>query len=258
VPPEEFVVKAADGRTDLYGLLYKPPDFDPSKKYPVIEWIYAGPWTTVVPRRFTDYAGVEAQSLARLGAVVFVVDARGTPGRDREFQDVVVGNLGRHEIPDHVATLRQLAEEHPYMDTNRVGVFGGSWGGYFALRAMLLAPDVYHVGVAVKPARDIADYYADYIEPYMGLPKSSPEGYAYGSNTRLVQNLKGKLLLIHGTGDAEAPFSGTMKMVDALMRAGKYFDLIVVPDENHFPMRGRHAEYLREAIRRHFQKHLEL
>jgi dipeptidyl aminopeptidase/acylaminoacyl peptidase len=256
LPPEEFVVKAADGVTDLYGALFRPPDFDPAKTYPVIEWLYAGPWTTVAPRRFDDATAQEAQWLAGLGAVVFIVDGRGTPGRGREFEDVVLGSLGRHEIPDHVATLQALARDRPYMDTGRVGVFGASWGGYFTLRAMLLAPDIYHVGVAVAPATDPVEYWADYVEPYLGLPEIDPGGYEYAANARSAANLEGKLLLIHGTGDAEAPFSGTMKMVNALTGAGKYFDLIVLPDESHHIFRGRSAGYIREAVRRYFVEHL--
>lgn len=256
VPPEEFTVKAADGVTDLYGVLFRPRDFDPDKKYPVVEYIYAGPWTTIVPRRFDDFTVREAQWLAGMGAVVFIVDGRGTPGRGREFEDVVLGSLGRHEIPDHVATLQALARERPYMDTRRVGVFGGSWGGYFALRAMLLAPDIYHVGVAYAPASDPSEYWADYVEPYLGLPEDHPEAYEYASNIRLAENLAGELLLIHGTGDVEAPWAGTMRMADALIRAGKYFDLIALPDEDHFVFRGTSASYLREAVRRHFVRHL--
>jgi dipeptidyl aminopeptidase/acylaminoacyl peptidase len=256
--PEEFVVKAADGITDLYGALFLPPDFDPSETYPVIEWIYAGPWTTVTPRRFNDATASEARWLADLGAVVFIVDGRGTPGRGREFQNVVLGSLGRHEIPDHVAALRQLAAERPYMDTSRVGVLGGSWGGYFALRAMLLAPDTYHVGVAFAPAGDLADYWADYVVPYLGLPENDPEAYEFGSNSALAANLGGALLLIHGTGDAEAPFSGTMNMAAALIQAGKDFDLVVLPDENHYILWGPNSGYLRERIQRHFEEHLGL
>jgi dipeptidyl aminopeptidase/acylaminoacyl peptidase len=255
---EEFKLKAADDSTDLYGVLFKPPGLDTCKKYPLIEWIYAGPWTTVVPRRYNDYSAIDAESLARLGAAVFILDGRGTPGRGRLFEDAVLGNMGKHEIPDHVAVLRQLAEMHSWIDLNRVGVYGGSWGGYFSIRAMLLAPEVYHVGVAVKPACDLANYYADYVEPYLGLPEANPASYDYGSNSRIAKNLEGKLLIIHGTGDAEAPFSGTMKLTNALMHADKQFDLIVVPDEGHYPLRGRHGMYLRKVIQNHFTKNLNL
>ena len=146
------MVKAADRETDLYGVLYKPFNFDPDKKYPVIESIYAGPQTTFVPDSFTDWGVIYPQALAQLGFSVFRVDGRGTPDRGKAFQDVVYGNFGRHEIPDHVATLKQLADERPYMDLSRVGILGHSWGGYFAIRALLLAPDVYQVGVASASA----------------------------------------------------------------------------------------------------------
>ena len=252
-PPEEFVVKAADGKTDLYGVLFKPYDFDPSKKYPVIEWIYAGPHLAVVPRTFTSRRQRFPQALSQLGFIVFVVDGRGTPKRGKEFQDVVYGNLGRHEIPDHVATLKQLAEKRPDMDLDRVGIVGGSWGGYFALRALLLAPEVYHVGIASSPPADLSDQWHGDVEPYLGLPQKNKEKYEYASNLRLAGNLKGKLLLIHGTSDGAVPFSQTMKMVAALILAGKPYDLIVLPEHGH-EFAGR---YEQEAIRRYFQEHLK-
>ena len=259
-PPEEFVVKAADGKTDLYGILYKPFDFDPDKKYPVIEMIYAGPQVTSVPGRFTDWGVIYSQALAQLGFVVFEVDGRGTPDRGKAFQDVVYGNFGRYEIPDHLATLKQLAEKRPYMDLSRVGILGHSWGGYFAIRAMLLVPDVYHVGIASAPAVALSDF-SRFIEAYMGLPKNNEEAYEYGSNLRLADNLKGKLLLIHGTSDDDVPFSATMKMVDAFTRAGKHYDLIVLPEQTHAIgssiATGPPRYYLREAIRRYFQEHLK-
>ena len=252
-PSEEFVVKAADGKTDLYGVLYKPYDFDPNKKYPVIEWVYAGPQTAWVPRAFTDLRGVWPQALAQLGFITFIVDARGTPGRGKGFQDVVYGNFGRYEIPDHVATLKQLAEKRSYMDLNRVGVYGGSWGGYMTLRAMFLAAKVYQVGVALAP---VVEPYLDAAthEPYIGLPQNNKEGYEYASNLRLAGNLKGKLLLSIGTSDFL--FSHTMKMVDALIRADKPFDLLVLPEQSHGPT-GRSGKYWREAVRRYFQEHLK-
>ena len=253
-PPEEFVVKAADGKTDLYGVLYKPYDFDPRKKYPVLELNYAA--ANVVPHTFIpfDWAPIiHAQALAQLGFVVFIVDARGTAGRGRDFLDVVYRNFGRYEISDHVAALKQLAAKRPYMDLGRMGIFGHSWGAYFTLRALLLAPEVYHVGVASAP---VVDTYTGAIahEPFMGLPQNNKEGYEYASNLRFAHNLKGKLLLIVGTNDVL--FAGTMKMVDALVRAGKPYDLIVLPEEGH-GFRGTSAVYAREATRRYFQEHLK-
>ena len=186
-PPEEFMVKAADGKIDLYGVLYKPFDFDPDRKYPVIEFIYAGPQVAIVPRTFTDWGVIYPQALAQLGFIVFKVDGRGTPERGKAFQDVVYGNFGRHEIPDHLATLRQLAEKRPYMDLSRVGILGHSWGGYFAIRAMLLFPDVYQVGIASAPAVALSDF-SRFIEAYMGLPKNDEEAYEFGSNLSLAGN----------------------------------------------------------------------
>jgi dipeptidyl aminopeptidase/acylaminoacyl peptidase len=257
-PPDEFVVKAADEESDLYGVLYKPYDFDSNKKYPVIDVIYAGPQFSEVPHTFThphglDYHAEHGQALAQLGFVTFVVDGRGTPERGKAFQDVVYGNIGRHEIPDHVAVLKQLAEKRSYMDLSRVGIFGKSFGGYFTIRALLLAPDVYHVGIAVAPAVELS---GGGFVLYMGLPENNKEGYEYASNLRLAGSLKGKLLLIHGTSDANNSFSETMKMVEALIRANKPYDLIVLPDQGH-EFTGTSANYAREAIRRYFQEHLK-
>ena len=151
-PPEEFVVKAADGKTDLWGVLYEPYDFDPNKKYPVLESIYGGAWRTYVPRTFGR--NVSPRPMAQLGFIVFRVDGRGTPGRGKAFQDVGYGQMMRYEIYDHVAVLKQLAGQRPYIDLSRVGIYGTSAGGYQTIRALLWAPDVYHVGVASAPAAD--------------------------------------------------------------------------------------------------------
>jgi dipeptidyl aminopeptidase/acylaminoacyl peptidase len=257
IPPEEFVVKATDGKTDLFGVLYKPYDFDPHRKYPVIEYIYDSSYTTVVPRTFTsNNSGVPAQALAQLGFITFIVDGRGTAERGKEFQDVLYGNIGRYEIPDHVAVLKQLAERRPYMDLSRVGIFGGSHGGYMVLRALLAAPDVYHVGVARAPGVDLRDLQADGVEPFMGLLEKNPEAYEYASNLHLAENLTGKLLMIHGTSDKDVPFSQTLKMVEALIEAGKTYDLFLLPGENHrFTATGR--RYARDATRRYFEEHLK-
>ncbi len=254
-PPEEFVVKADDGLTDLYGVLYKPADFDPEGSYPVIDMIYAGPFITTVPNSFAPASAwaVRAQAMAQLGFVTFLVDCRGTTERGKAFQDASFGRIGQIEIPDHVATLRQLAERRPYMDLERVGIMGASWGGYFALRGMLTAPDVFHVGVAVAPG-DLTEL-APINEPYMGLPEENPEGYAAGSNPALAAKLKGKLLLVHGTADRNAPFSTTMRMSAALIRAGKLHDLAVLPQADHF-FRDHNGPYFTRLAISYFREHL--
>ena len=254
-PPEEFVVKAADGETDLYGLIYKPHDFDPAARYPVIDYIYNGPFITWVPKTFTDGRGITQAALAQLGFVVFMVDGRGTTERGKAYQDVAYRNFGRNEIPDHRAAMENAAATRPWMDLDRVGIHGGSWGGYMTVRALLLEPDFYDVGVATNGVYDIHDQASMAIEPYMDLPSQNPEGYEYGSSLRLADNLKAKLLLIHGTSDVNATFSATMKMVEALIRAGKPHDLLVVPEQPHW-FTGQSAAYANGALRRYFQEHL--
>ena len=245
-PPEEFVVKVAGGKTNLYGVLFKPYDFDPNKRYPVLQKIHG---INGIPRTF-----MQPDAMAQLGYIVVVVDVRGTAGRGREFQKVDHGHLGRWWIADQVAALKQLAEKHPYMDLSRVGIAGASHSGYFAIHAMLVAPDVYHVGVAINPITEMPEHWRN--EGMLGPPESNREGYAYASNLRLAGNLKGKLLLIHGTSDIDVPISHTMKMVEALIQAGKPYDLLILPEQPHVP-RGISAAYQRDAIRRYFQEHLK-
>jgi dipeptidyl aminopeptidase/acylaminoacyl peptidase len=251
-PPEEFVVQAADGATDLWGVLFKPHDFSPDRKYPVIEVIYGGAWSSVAPKSFTDYLAYYAQApaLAQLGFVTFIVDGRGTPERGRDFQNVVYGNKGRFEIPDHVAALNQLAAERSYMDLGRVGILGHSQGGYLATRALLLAPDVYDVGIASAPIL-FPTQGPDF--QFMPPPAADREAHEYASNLRLAGNLEGKLFLLHGTSDTNAPFSHTMKMVDALIQAEKPYDLAVFPGIGHSLWR---ETYWQDTVSRYFQEHL--
>ncbi len=252
-PPEEFVVKAADGKTDLYGVLYKPFDFDPDKKYPIIEVVYGGARIAQAVRRgFIPVLHDQwAHELAQLGFITFFVDPRGTAHRGKAFQDVFYGDIGSPEkIADYVSALKQLAEKRPYMDLSRVGIMGHSAGGYYALRAMLLASDVYAVGIASAAGADGSVIPWEY---YMGLPQNNKEGYERASNLPLASNLEGKLLLIVGTNDVL--FSRTIKMVDALIRANQHFDLVLLPEKGH--SLHRVSPYWREAIRRHFQEHLK-
>ncbi|WP_375757065.1 DPP IV N-terminal domain-containing protein [Corallococcus exercitus] len=250
-PPEGITVKAADGVTPLYGALYKPWNFDPKKRYPVIDVIYAGPFTTVVPWSYVGpYESVIAHSLAQLGFITMVLDARGTPGRSKAFQDVNYGRVGQTEIPDHVAALKQAAASRSYMDLERVGIHGHSWGGYFALRGMLTAPEFFKAGYAGAPGALTEE--AVINEPNMGLLSDNAEGYAAGSNEALADKLQGALKLMHGTSDVNASLSTTMRMAQALVRANKPFDLLLMPGEGH----GPGGRYYQDDVRRFFLREL--
>jgi len=252
-PPEAFKAKAADGETDLFGLLFRPRDFDPERSYPIIDHLYLGTFTTQVPHSMLDRMYMASQGLADLGFIVFLVDARGTPGRGKAFQDAFHGEIGQYEMADHAAVLKELAAKRPYMDLERVGAFGHSWGGYAALRAILQEPDLYSVAVASAPAVDLEDFRVA-IEPYMGcLPADCPEAYERGSNTQNADKLEGKLLLLHGTSDDDVPFGDLLGLIDALTRAGKPYDLVVFPEGNHI-IQGpywwdRVTAYLKEHLK---------
>jgi dipeptidyl aminopeptidase/acylaminoacyl peptidase len=254
-PPEGFTARAADGKTVLYGVLYKPWDFDARKRYAVIDCIYAGPFIAVVPWSFVGASAESmiASALAQLGFVTVVLDARGTPGRGKAFQDANYGRVGQTEIPDHVAALRQAAAARPYMDLGRAGIYGHSWGGYFALRGMLTAADFFKAGYAGAPGA--LEEEAIINEPNLGLPSKNPDGYRKGSNLLVAGDLRGALKLMHGTSDTNASLSTTMRMADALIHAGKRFDLLLMPGETHSPS-GPAAQYYFDDVRRFFIREL--
>ena len=252
--PETFTVKSDDGVTDLHGVLWKPANFDPARKYPVIDYIYAGPGAPIVPRHFNlSSAAVHAQAMAQLGFITFMVDGRGTERRGRAFAAWTFGQSGRYEIPDHVAALRQLAAQRPYMDLQRVGITGHSWGGHFAVRALLQAPEVYHVAVASAPDTDLRWF------TYQGESYAQYRGdLEFASNIPLADRLKGKLLIVHGTSDLNVPFNVTMQMTDALIRHGKRFDMLVLPGRDHDILAPGPLEvYLRRLTRDYFIEHLK-
>jgi dipeptidyl aminopeptidase/acylaminoacyl peptidase len=252
-PPETATVLAADDSTRIAAVLYRPANFDPGKRYPVIDLIYGGPPFNAVPHTFGGTIfSPEASALAQTGFVVAVIDARGTPGRSRAFRDAVYGRIGEIEIADHVAGIRQLAATRPYMDTTRVGITGYSWGGYYVLHAMLTAPSIFRAGYAGAPGDFTSDAFVN--EPHLGLPSEAPNAYARGDNTLLAKNLEGALKIAHGTADTNAPFSNTMRMVAALIRAGKRFELLVLPGENHALAQTR--AYYRNDVRVFFVRHL--
>jgi dipeptidyl aminopeptidase/acylaminoacyl peptidase len=250
--PESLTVMVDSTR--LYGLLYKPADFDPTRRYPVIDYIYAGPFASVVP---WDYAGNifswEAGALAQMGFVVMLLDARGTPNRGKAFQDYNYGRIGQTEIGDHVAALRQAASTRSYMDTSRMGIYGHSWGGYYALRGMLTAPEVFKAGYAGAPGA--LEEEAIINEPNMGLLEENPAGYRTGSNLELAVNLHGALRIMHGTSDINASLSTTMRMAAALISANKQFELLIMPGQPHGPI-GPARRYYTEDVRRFFVRTL--
>jgi dipeptidyl aminopeptidase/acylaminoacyl peptidase len=250
------VVKAADGTTNNYGTLYKPTDFDPEKRYPVIDLIYAHPSIRDTPRVFvaSHPIYVQPQALAQLGFIAVIMDWRGSSGMGTP-EEPIYGNLGRYEIPDHLAALQQLAAQRPYMDLSRVGIFGLSYGGYTAVRAMLQAPDIYKVGVATAPITDIAEHWGN--EVWLGPIETHREAYEYASNIPIAKNLQGKLLLIHGTCDSAVPLSHTMRLIEEFARHGKPYDLLLMPGGDHDPALWSHEAYWLDAIRRYFVEHLK-
>jgi dipeptidyl-peptidase 4 len=228
--PERFHAKGRDGKTDIYALIWRPSNFDPSRKYPVIEQIYTGPQGFFVPKTFAAYRG-SPQSTAELGFITVMIDGLGTGGRSRAFHDFSYKNLGDGGIDDHIAVLRAMAEKYPYMDLTRVGLYGGSAGGYDAAHAMLTHPDFYKVAVSMSGNHDHRLDKAWWTELWMGYPVG-PE-YEAQSNVTLAGHLKGHLLLIHGDIDDIVHPVETMRFVDALIKANKNFDMLIVPNQAH-------------------------
>ncbi|HYH09907.1 MAG TPA: DPP IV N-terminal domain-containing protein [Thermoanaerobaculia bacterium] len=254
IVPEGITVTAADGVTPLHGVLYKPFDFDPAKRYAVIAYVYGGPFKTIVPWSFAGNGDSrDALSLAQMGFIVMVLDARGTPGRSKAFQDAHYGRVGQTEIPDHLAALRQAAATRPWMDLTRAGIYGHSWGGYFVLRGMLTAPEFFKAGYAGAPGAFEEEALVN--EPHLGLPAANPAGYAAGDNMPLAANLRGTLRMMHGTSDTSASPTTTMRMADALIRAGKQFELLVMPGQRHNP-RGPARKYYKDDVRLFFLRTL--
>lgn len=236
--PEPFEGKAADGTTDIYGLIWRPSNFDAGKKYPIIEQVYTGPQGFFVPKTFAS--GLRLQSMAELGFIVVMVDGRGTAGRSRAFHQFSYRNLGG-AFADHVALIKQMAGRYPYMDLTRVGIYGTSAGGYGAAHAMLMFPDFYKVGVTISGDHDARLDKAWWNEVYQGFPVQ--DDYVAQSNVTMADRLKGHLLIEHGDIDDNVHPVETMRFVDALMKANKSFDMLFVPNMFHGES-GEHALYL--------------
>ncbi len=235
-PPESFSVKARDGVTDLYGLMYAPTDFDPAKKYPIINSIYPGPQTGSVGRRTFSASRGDTRALAELGFIVVQLDAMGTPMRSQSFHEAYYGNMGDNGLPDHITGMEQLAERHPWIDIERVGIYGHSGGGFASADAIMRYPDFFKVAVSQAGNHDNRNYEDDWGEMWQGLLVENADGttnYDNQANQLLAENLEGKLLIAHGTMDGNVPYYNTLLVVNELIAANKDFDLLLFPNRSH-------------------------
>lgn len=273
-PPVRERVKAADGRTDLYATVYLPPDYSPEHTYPVIDAIYGGPHVSNAPVGFVEATTamnpVSRASLAALGFVVVTIDARGTPGRSQAFHDASFGAEEGPQIDDHVAAIQALARRYRGMDLTRVGIYGHSFGGYTSTRALLLRPDFFKVAVSSAGSHNAQGMYGG---PVNGLdrlvagppdygpagavrpsPGTVPDNYRRLDNAVLADRLTGKLLLVLGELDEHAAPAVTLQLVDALIKADKTFDLVVLPNQDHELFRN--DPYYTRRLWDHFVTHL--
>ena len=228
-PPEVFVAKGRDGKTDIWGIICRPRDLNPDKKYPVIEYIYAGPQGSFVPKMFRPSRQFE--SLTDLGFIVVQMDGMGTANRSKAFHDVCWKNLKDAGFPDRILWHQAAAKKYPYYDISRVGIYGNSAGGQSAAGALLFHPEFYKAAVASCGCHDNRMDKASWNEQWMGYPVG-PQ-YAECSNIENAHRLRGKLFLIVGEMDNNVPPESTMRFVDALIKAGKDFDLLVIPGGGH-------------------------
>ena len=237
-PPEPFVAKGRDGKTDIWGLVVRPRDYDPAKRYPVIENIYAGPHDSFVPKAFWPFGfhsggdkviGMQAQ--ADLGFIVVQIDGMGTANRSKAFHDVAWKNLADSGFADRILWHKALAAKDPAYDISRVGIYGASAGGQSTLNALLFHPDFYKAGVAYAGCYDNRMDKISWNEQWLGWPVN--ESYTAASGVDHAGKLQGELLLIVGEQDSNVDPASTMQVADALIRAGKDFELLALPNEEH-------------------------
>ena len=244
--PEVFVAKGRDGKTDIWGLVWKPTNFDPSKKYPVIENIYAGPHGSHTPKSFSAFTGMQAQ--AELGFIVVQIDGMGTSNRSKAFHDVAWQNLKDAGFPDRILWHQAVAAKNPWYDITRVGIYGGSAGGQNSLGALLFHPEFYKVAVSYAGCHDNRMDKIWWNEQWMGWP-IGPQ-YAASSNVDNARRLQGKLLLIVGELDTNVDPASTLQVVSALLKANKNFDFLMIPGAEHNA--GRGGEYADYGERKRF------
>lgn len=230
--PEPVLLTAADGKTTISAAMFRPSNFDPEKRYAIIDHIYGGPQVSNVPESVLDMAAYAAQSVAELGFIVVVLDGRGTSDRSRAFHEASYGAAHTaSNLEDHIAGIRQLAERYSYIDVDRVGIFGFSGGGYMTANAMLRFPDFFDVGVAGAGNHDQRLFWHSWGERYQGMLDG--DNYLPQANLTYAKNLKGKLLFIHGLKDYGVHPGGLFQLTQALMDANKDFDMVLLPQKGH-------------------------
>lgn len=251
--PEQVVFKAADGQTDLVGLVYKPADFDPTKTYPILLPLYGGPAYQDVTNGYKNADSY--QRLAQLGYIVIRANYRGSGNRGKAFATLHYGKLGTLEIDDYAAFVAHISERS-YADGARVGVYGHSYGGYATAMLLLRYPNLFHVGVSGAPVTDWRSYDTIYTERYMNTPQANKEGYDIGSAMTYADQLKGDLLIVHGTTDNNVHPQNSIMLIDALVRADKIFDVMFYPDNRH-GIRGAHGAHYNKIRMRYLTERLQ-
>lgn len=255
-PPFKPNIEMAKAGEDpgFYAAIVRPHNFDKTKKYPVIVYVYGGPGHQVVLQSMRSW--LLPQWLADQGFIVVSIDNRGTPNRGRDFERAIYQKFGSVPLDDQVAGLQALGKKYPEMDLDHVGIYGWSFGGYMSALAVLKRPDVYKAAVAGAPVTDWEDYDTHYTERYLGLPQDNPQAYKDASLLTYAKNLKRPLLLIHGTADDNVYFRHSLRLADALFRNGKDFELLPLSGLTHMVPEPVVMENLYLRIARHFQKHL--
>jgi dipeptidyl-peptidase-4 len=233
--PELFTLPAEDGET-LNGWMLRPRDFDPAKKYPVLMFVYGGPGSQEVLNQWGAGSGafnyLWYQMLAARGYLIACVDNRGTGGRGRDFRDATYADLGKLETQDQIAAARYLGAL-PYVDAQRIGIWGWSYGGYMTALCMTKGNGLFKMGISVAPVTNWRFYDTIYTERYLKTPQENPAGYDQNSPLNFAKDLKGAFLLVHGTADDNVHYQNSLEMVDALVRANKQFDTFFYPNKNH-------------------------
>lgn len=250
-PPIPVSVKAADGITDIFGLVFTPTNLEKTKKYPVINYIYPGPQGGSVGSWSFAASRGDHQALAELGFIVVLIEGTGNPYRSKIFHDASYGNMAINTLPDQITAIRQLSKQYP-MDTTRIGIWGHSGGGFATAAAMFKYPDFFKVGISESGNHDNRNYEDDWGERYNGLVEAS--NYAAQANQLYAKNLKGKLMLAHGMMDDNVPPYNTLLVVEALEKANKDYDLVIFPNSRHGY--GEYSYYMMRRRWDYFVKNL--